>query len=96
MLVTDSAGAGVSSCLFSQCGLLHVECAGVGDVPALCVQHAHARKALLAVLTCCQIVLQIGKATTKAGSVLAQVAVHGGREVSCATAPSRDIGTTLL
>ena len=47
-------------------------------------------------LTCCQILLQIGKATTKAGSVLAQVAVHGGKEVSCVTAPSCDICTTLL
>lgn len=46
-----------------------------------------ARKALLDVLTCCQILLQIGKATTKTGSVLAQVAVHGGKEVSCVTTP---------
>ena len=47
-------------------------------------------------LTCCQTVLQIGKATTKARSVLAQVAVHGGKEVSCVTAPFCDICMTLL
>ena len=42
-------------------------------------------------LTCCQTLLQIGKATTKTGAVLAQVAVHGGREVS-----NFSLCTTLL